>query len=253
MGDDLRIQLRKYRGVYVGLALTLLGCGLATAVWNAQDAVVIAGSLLTLVLWCFAAAFAAYEVFRVLHVADDYLLLSIPGGARSAVLLRGLALLCWLSVLGVVEVGSWALSAAVHGSGTTVGQVGYAAATRLLSFVVFLALVALLTLATKPLRARTWALIASIGAATLVVIGVGVVQLALVRLSRPEYVWGLGVDTEFFGISQYATVLPLIVRPPGPVTAAETVLPVTAGVNVAVVAVLALLWWALRRLRTDLP
>ncbi|WP_158369652.1 hypothetical protein [Cellulosimicrobium cellulans] len=252
MGDDLMIQLRRYRGVYTGLAVTLLTSGIVMVVWHSQETVLIVGSLLTLVLWCFAAAHAAYEVFRVLHAADDYLLLSTPGGARQAVLLRSRALLIWLSVLGAVEIGSWALAAGVHGSGVTVGQVLYAAGTRLVSFVAFLAVVALLALATKVVRSRTRALITGIGVATLVVIAVGMAQLALVRLAHPDYVWGLGIDTDFSGISQYATILPLIVRPPDLTATAQTMLPVTAGLNVAVVAAAALAWWALRRQRVDL-
>lgn len=253
MGDDLRIQLLRYRGTYGGLTAALLACGVATAVWHDQEAVLITGSLLTMVLWCFACAYAAYEVFRVLHAADDYLLLSVPGGGRAAVLVRGLALLIWLAVLAVVEVGCWAAAWVVRDAGPSAAQIAYAAGTRAVSLTAFLALAALLALATKPLRARTWALISTIGVLTGLVIAIGALQLALVRLQHPDYFWTMGIDTEYVGISQYAAALPLAMRPRDLTSVAQTVLPVTAAVNLAAIGLAAAIWWPLRRQRLNLP
>ncbi|HEY0188319.1 MAG TPA: hypothetical protein VGC67_12590 [Cellulomonas sp.] len=82
----------------------------------------------------------------------------------------------------------------------------------------------------------------------------GGLDLHLVRLGHPDYVWTLGIDTEFRGFSQYATVLPLAIRPPeGTASPATTLLPVTLAVNAGVLALAAALWWPLRRMRINLP
>jgi hypothetical protein len=253
MVHDLTVQLRRYRAVCAGLAAALVLSGAGTTLLRAHESVVIVSALATLVVWCFAVAFAAYEVFRVVHLADDHLLLSLPGGARAALRLRCAVLLVFLCALGVVEVAGWAAAAASSGARPGVTAVVVAALTRLVSFVSFMALLAAVVLAAKWIRHRATALVAVVLLLTGAVVGVGAAQLALVRLSRPDYVWGLGIDTEFHGVSQYATVLPVTIRPAGPATVAETVLPVTAGVNVAIVVLAMVAWWSLRRMRLNLP
>lgn len=252
MVDDLTILLRKHGPVFAGTGAVLAATAVVPAARD-DESVLIICSLAGLVLWCSVVAYAGYQVFAALHVADDYLLLSHRRGPRAGVLLLAVALWIQLAVLGVVEVAAWAL-AARGSSSVGPGGLGYAWAARALSFAAFLAVVVVASLAAKAVRRRLIALVLGLVALTVVTVAVGALDLRLVRLAHPDYLWTLGIDTEFHGFSQYATVLPLAIRPPGaPASPSTTLLPVTLAVNAAVVALCAAAWVPLRRMRINLP
>ncbi len=97
-------------------------------------------------------------------------------------------------------------------------------------------------------------LLRALFALTFMIVAVGALDLHLVRLAHPGYMWTLGIDTEFHGFSQYATVLPLAIRPSSAeASPANTLLPVTLAVNAAVLTLAAALWLPLRRTRINLP
>lgn len=252
MVNDLTVQLRKHGPVFVGVGAVLMVSTVVTTAWDNESALIIC-SLANLVLWCAITAYTGYQLFRALHVADDYLLLSQPRGPRASVVLLGATFWIYLLALGAIEVASWALTAGADAT-PTAGDLLYAWIARALSFAAFLAVVAVASLATKVWRTRALALIVALTVLTLVIVALGALDLHLVRLAHPGYQWTLGIDTGFHGFSQYATVLPLAIRPPHiDASPANTLFPLTLAVNAGVVALAAAIWIPLQRIRINLP
>ncbi len=244
MREDIIIQIRRILPFTVCVLAVIVVCDISTTAYAEKwSSVTLVASMVHLLAWCAIVGVAAVRIFRCFNGGNDYLLLLARGnrfaGAVPLAVAWGLAIwICFMidapfRLIDVPSTGQRALQP---------GQLAFWICSRSASIVAFILLALCISAFAGHIRRTSLAAIAATIVYLAATVGQGVALFKTMSTSRPDLTWGIGYNTAFNGVSQYANIMPIMMWDPQDPDVAATLYSPTLWSNVGLAVVMLALW-----------
>lgn len=254
MREDLVIQFKRQMPIAVSVLAILVACDISTTAGAERwSTIALVASMVRILAWCFFIVIAALRIFQYFNGGDDYFLLLSAFPRHRGVLPLALAYGISIWVDSVVDSLFRLTDIPTTGQkALTAQQFGFLFLSRTVSIAAFILLCLCISAAVARIRRTNAGAFVAVLIFVLITIAQGAAIFGLMKRGCTDFTWGVGANSAFTGISQYANILPIMMWGTSHSDAATTMYWPTVFLNAGTAIILWALWrTVVPRIRID--